>query len=116
MSDSRSKSLNANFMFVPRPLENDQVDKQTVKLYPIMDLSMKPPERAHLFQMNKMALSIPGINRRAMLDTLSVQLNLSVVVHDVLGNWNRHFRHNWCNFAHLTILLFHSDTGMQVRR
>ena len=58
-------------MFVPWPLENVQVDKQTVKLYPIVDLSMKPPERAHAFQTNKTALSIPSIDPRAMLATLS---------------------------------------------
>jgi hypothetical protein len=91
MSDSRSKSLKANFMFVPRPLENVQVDKQTVKLYPIMDSPMKPPECAHAFQTNKMALSIPGIDRRAMLDTLGAQLNLSAIVDGVLGDWSRHF-------------------------
>ena len=70
MSDSHSKSLKANFMFVPQPLENVQVNKQTVKLYPIVDSSMKPPECAHAFQTNKTALSIPGIDRRAILNTL----------------------------------------------
>ena len=116
MSDSCSKSLKANFMFVPRPLKNVQVDKQKVKLYPIMDSTMKPPERAHAFQTNKTALSIPGIDSRAMLDTLGAQLNLSAIIDGGLGDWIRHFRHNWCNFAHLTILLFHSDAGTQVCR
>ncbi len=101
-------------MFVPRPLENVQVDKQTVKLYPIVDLSMKPPEHAHAFQTNKMALFIPDINHHAMLDTLGAQLNLSAIVDGVLSDWTRHFRRNWCNFAHLTILSFHSDAGTQV--
>ena len=49
MSDSCSKSLKANFMFVPWSLEYIQVDKQTVKLYPIVDSSMKPPEPAHAY-------------------------------------------------------------------
>ncbi len=101
-------------MFVPRPLKNVQVDKQTVKLYPIVDLSIKPPKHAHAFQTNKTALSIPGIDCRAMLDTLGAQLNLSAIVDGVLGDWTRHFRRNWHNFAHLTILLFHSDAGMQM--
>jgi hypothetical protein len=75
---------------------------------------MKPLKHAHAFQTNKTALSIPGIDRRAMLDTLGTQLNLSAIVDGVLGDWTRHFRRNWCNFAHLTILSFHSDAGTQV--
>ncbi len=86
MSDAHPNLLKGTYMFVPRPLEPVQVDKQTLKLYPIVDLSMKPPERAHAFQANKTARSAPGINRRAMLDTLSMQLNLSAIVDGILGN------------------------------
>ena len=75
---------------------------------------MKPPERAHAFQTNKVALSIPRIDRHTMLDTLGAQLNLSAIVDGILGGWTLHFQRNWCNFAHLTILLFHSDTGTQM--
>ncbi len=109
-----SPAATANHMFVPRPLKPVQVDKLTVKLYPAVDSSMKPPKRAHAFQTNKTALSAPGINCRAMLDTLGMQLNLSAIVNGVLGDWNRHFRRNWCNFQYLTILLFHSSAGTQV--
>ncbi len=49
-----------------------------------------------------------------MLDTLCVKLNLSTIVDGVLGNWNCHFCCNWCSFANLTILLFHSNAGTQV--
>ena len=113
MSDHPSL-LKANLMFVPRSLESVQVDKLTVKLYPVVNLSMLAPKRAHAFQTNKTALSIPGIDRRAMLNTLGAQLNLSAIVDGVLGDWNCHFRRNWCNFAHLTILSFHSNAGTQV--
>jgi hypothetical protein len=106
--------LKANLMFVPWSPESVQVDKLTVKLYPVVNLSMLAPERAHAFQTNKTALSIPGINRRAMLNTLGTQLNLSTIVNGILGDWNRHFCCNWCNFAHLPILLFHSNAGTQV--
>jgi hypothetical protein len=34
-----------------------------------------------------MALSISGINHHTMLNTLGVQLNLSVIVDDVLSDW-----------------------------
>ncbi len=57
---------------------------------------------------------MPGIDPRMMLDTLGAQLNLSVIVDGVLGNWNRHFCCNWCNFANLTILSFHNNAGAQV--
>jgi hypothetical protein len=109
-----SSSLKANLLFVPWSLESVQVDKLTVKLYLVINSSMFAPKHAHAFQTNKSALSIPGINRRAMLNTLGTQLNLSAIVDGVLGDWNCHFRHNWCNFTHLTILLFHSNAGTQV--
>jgi hypothetical protein len=86
MSDARPNLLKGTYMFVPRPLKPVQVDKQTVKLNPIVDLSMKSPERAHAFQTNKTALSAPGINRCAMLDTPSTQLNLSAILDGVLGD------------------------------
>jgi hypothetical protein len=75
---------------------------------------MKPPKCTHTFQTNKTALSAPGIDRRAMLNTLGAQLNLSPIVDGVLGDWKRHFHCNWCNFQHLTILLSHSSAGTQV--
>ena len=100
-------------MFVPRTLEPVQIDKMTVKLYPVVDSTMKRPERTHAFQINKTALAAPGIDHRVMLDTLGAQLNLSAIVDGVLGNWTRHFQCAWCNFDNLTILLFHNDAGAQ---
>ena len=111
---SGSTALKTNYMFVPRTLEPVQIDKMTVKLYPVVDSTMKPPERAHAFQINKTALAAPGIDRRVMLETLGAQLNLSAIVNGVLGDWTRHFQRAWCNFAHLTILSFHNDAGAQV--
>ena len=82
-------------MFVPRPLKPVQVDKMTLKLYPVIDSMMKPPEHAHAFQINnKTALAVPGIDRRMMLDTLGAQLNLSAIVDNVLGDWHRHICRN----------------------
>jgi hypothetical protein len=75
---------------------------------------MKPHERVHVLQMNKAAFAMPGIDCRMILDTLGAQLNLSTIVDGVLGNWNRHFHCNWCNFANLTILSFHNNAGAQV--
>jgi hypothetical protein len=86
MSTKTPPAMTANHMFVPRPLEPVQVDKITVKLYPVVDLTMKPPECAHAFQMNKTALAVPGIDRCMMLDTLGAQLNLSAIVNGVLGD------------------------------
>jgi hypothetical protein len=86
----------------------------TVKLYPIVDSTMKLPERAHAFQNNKTALAIPGIDRRMMLDTLGALLNLSAIIDSVLSDWTRHFQRAWCNFANHTILSFHNNAGTQV--
>ena len=49
-----------------------------------------------------------------MLDTLGTQLNLRSIVDGVLGDWTRHFRRAWCNFANLIILYFHINSGTQV--
>jgi hypothetical protein len=111
---SSSTVPKTTFMFIPRTLEPVQIDKMTVKLYPVVDWTMKPPERAHAFQINKTALATPGIDRCLMLDTLDAQLNLSAIVDGVLGDWTRHFQRAWCNFANLTILSFHINAGNQV--
>jgi hypothetical protein len=88
---SSSTAPKTNYMFVPRTLKPVQIDKMTVKLYPIVNLSMKLPERAHAFQINKTALTTPSIDHRMMLNTLGAQLNLSAIVDGVLGDWTRHF-------------------------
>ncbi len=87
MLDKRPGLLKTNHVFVPRPVESVQIDKQTVKLYPVVDLTMKPLKRAHAFQINKTALAAPGINQCAMFDVLSAQLNFSTIVNGLLSNW-----------------------------
>jgi hypothetical protein len=62
MSDKSPGLLKMNYMFIPQPLKSVQIDKQTVTLYPVVDLTMKPPKRAHTFQINKTALAAPGID------------------------------------------------------
>ena len=111
---SGSAAPKANCMFVLRPLEPVQVDKMTVKLYPVINLTMKPPKRAHAFQVNKTVLTAPGIDCYLMLDVLGAQLNLSAIVDGIRGDWYRHYRRNWSNFDNLTILSFHNDSGAQV--
>ena len=44
-----STAPKTNYMFVPRTLKPVQIDKMTVKLYPVVDSTMKPPERTHAF-------------------------------------------------------------------
>jgi hypothetical protein len=45
MLDKCPGVLKANHMFVSWPFEPVQVDKQTVKLNPVIDLTMNPPIR-----------------------------------------------------------------------
>jgi hypothetical protein len=113
-ANSKPAAAKATNMFIPHPLKAVTIGKTTVKLYPVITLSMQPPERAHAFQVNKTALAVPGIDKCAMLDTLGTQLSLSATVDGTLGDWDRHFNRNWCNFAHLSILSFHNDAGAQV--
>jgi hypothetical protein len=115
MTNTRAATPKApHNMFVPCALEPVQVDKMTIKLYPVIDLMMKPPESAHAFQVNKTALTAPGIDRYVMLDVLGTQLNLSAIVDGIRGDWYRHYCHNWSNFDNLTILSIHNDSGVQV--
>ena len=115
MTNTRAATPKApHNMFVPCALEPVQVDKMTVKLYPIIDSTMKPPKRAHAFQVNKTTLMAPGIDRYVMLDVLGAQLNLSAIVNGIRGDWYCHYRRNWSNFDNLTILSFHNNSGAQV--
>jgi hypothetical protein len=77
-------------MSIPWPLEPVQVDKMTVKLYPVINSTMKPPKRAHAFQVNKTVLMAPGIDRYLMLDVLGAQLNLSAIVDGIRGQGHNH--------------------------
>ncbi len=79
-------------MFVPRPLEPVQLE--TIKLHPVINLTMKPPERAHAFQVNKTALTAPDIDRYLMLDVLGTQLNLSAIVNGIRSDWYRLYHRN----------------------
>jgi hypothetical protein len=115
MTDTRTAAPKApHNMFIPRALEPVQVDKMIVKLYSVIDLMMKPPERAHAFQVNKSMLTAPGIDCYVMLDVLGTQLNLSAIVDSIRGDWYCHYCRNWSNFNNLTILLFHNNSGAQV--
>jgi hypothetical protein len=114
MSDKCPSVLKVNHMFVPQPLEPVQVCKQTVMLYLDLDLTIKTPKCSHAFQINKTVLAVPGIDHRTILDTLGVQLNLSMIINSIVGDWNCHFYCNWCSFTNLTILSFHSIAGTQV--
>jgi hypothetical protein len=114
MSAKNPPTAMTTHMFIPWPLEPVQVEKITMKLYPVINLTMKPPECGHAFQINKTALAVPGIDCRMMLNTLGAQLNLSAIVDCVLSNRNHHFYCNLCNFVHLTILLFHNYVSAQV--
>jgi hypothetical protein len=104
----------AGDLFIPRPLKLVTISKATVKLYPVITSAMKPPEQALAYQVNKTALSVPGIDRRALLDTLDTQINLNATVNGTVGDWYCYFDRNWCNFAHLSILSFHNNVGAQI--
>jgi hypothetical protein len=44
MSAKNPPAATANHMFIPQPFEPIQVDKITIKLYPIGNSTMKPPD------------------------------------------------------------------------
>ncbi len=66
--------------FAPRQLVQVRVGQVTIGLYPVVDPSMSPHERAHAFHINKTALAAQNIDIWLQLDALGTQLNLSTTV------------------------------------
>ena len=73
-------------------------------LYPVVDQSMLPHERAHAFHYNKTALAAQNIDLRLQLDALGTQLNLIATVDGTINDWIRLFYDSWFDFSRLTIL------------
>jgi hypothetical protein len=97
--------------FAPRLLVPVRVGATTISLYPVIDTSMQPHERAHTFHINKTALSAQNINLQLQLDALGTQLNLSAMVNGSINDWFCFFYNSWFNFSKLTILSFHNVKG-----
>ncbi len=72
---------------------------------------MPPHEHAHAFHINKTALVAQNIDIRLQLDTLDMQLNLSVTVDGTINDWFWFFYDSWFDFSRLTILSFHNVKG-----
>jgi len=97
--------------FAPRTLVPVRVGSYTIMLYPIVDPSMLPHERAHAFHYNKTALAAQNIDLRLQLDALGTQLNLIATVDGTINDWIRFFYDSWFDFLMLTILSFHNAKG-----
>ena len=97
--------------FAPRALVPVRVGSYTIMLYPIVDPSMLPHERAHAFHYNKTALAAQNIDLRLQLDALGTQLNLIATVDGTINDWIRLFYDSWFDFSRLTILSFHNAKG-----
>jgi len=110
MSDSHS-STRTSAPFAPRAFVPVTVGRTAVNLYPVIDQSMPPHERAHAFHINGTALSSQSFDLHAQLDALGHQLNLSVTVDGVIQDWLRHFYDRWSDFPCLSILSFHNTKG-----
>jgi hypothetical protein len=80
-------------------------------MYPSVDSTMLPHERAHAYHINLTALTSQNLDLRLQLDALGHQLNLQATVDGVVNDWLRFFYDHWCDFRHLTILSFHDTTG-----
>jgi hypothetical protein len=72
--------------FVPRHLVHVQVGPATIGLYPVVDPSMLPHERAHAFHIKTTALAAQNIDIRLQLDALGTQLNLSAMVDGTIND------------------------------
>jgi hypothetical protein len=97
--------------FAPRALVAVRVGPFTIMLYPVINQTMLPHERAHAFHYNKTTLATQNINFRLQLDALDTQLNLITTVDGTINDWFQFFFDNWFDFTKLTILSFHNAKG-----
>jgi hypothetical protein len=81
--------------FAPRVLVPVCVGSLSIMLYPVVDPSMPPHERAHAFHYNKTALAVQTLDLRLQLDALGTQLNLLALVDGIINDWFRFFYDNW---------------------
>ena len=72
--------------FTPRQLVQVWVGPATIGLYPVVDPSMSPHERAHTFHINKTALAAQNNDIRLQLVALGTQLNLSATVDGTIND------------------------------
>ena len=98
--------------FAPRALVPISVGRSTVYVYPGIDSTMLPHERAHVYHINLTALTSQNLDLRLQLDALGHQLNLQAMVDGVVNDWLRFFYDHWCDFCHLTILSFHTTIAV----
>ena len=86
MSDPPAAS-SISTLFAPCALVPVRVGAITIMLYPVVDQSMLPHERAHAFNYNKTALAAQNINLWLQLDALGTQLNLIATVDGTINDW-----------------------------
>jgi hypothetical protein len=97
--------------FAPRALVPISVGWPTVYVYPCMDSTMLPHERAHVYHINLTALTLQNLDLHLQLNALGHQLNLQATVDGIVNDWLQFLNNHWCDFCHLTILSFHTTTG-----
>jgi hypothetical protein len=114
MTDPPPSAPTPGTPFAPSALVPINVSRATINLYPVVNQTILPHKCAHVFHINKTALSSQSIDLRVQLDALGHQLNLSATVDGVINNWFRHFYNRWFNFGRLMILSFHNTRGNQV--
>ena len=72
---------------------------------------MSDPEKAMAFQQNKTALVSAKLDQKARILALADRLDLMLTAKLSLADWEHKLRRNWANFAHLSILSWHSGNG-----
>jgi hypothetical protein len=97
--------------FAPRKPEIVSIGKTSVSLYPKVDASMADPEKAMAFQQNKTALASADLDQMERILALADRLDLMLTAESSLADWERKLRHNWANFANLSILSWHGANG-----
>ncbi len=97
--------------FTPLDLVNITVGRVTVKVYPKITSTMEIFERAHVWQINKIALFNLPVDFKLIIDAFGAQLNVTLTVEGIMSNWRRYFANRWYSFDHLTIMSFHNSEG-----
>lgn len=99
---------------MPLDLVPVQCGKVPVNMYPRMDPTRPAAHRAHAIQSNKSAIVAHTLPIRQALEMFGQQCDSVTTVEGLLFDWLGRFDDQWFSPACLTILSYHSSTGVLI--
>ena len=100
--------------FIPKPNVIVCAAKSDVSLYPNLEQSAAPAERAYAFLINKNAIKNVSTDARLKLDITGAQLNQTAFVDGMKNQLLSRWRACWMDMCYLRIVSFHDGTGLVI--